>query len=767
MNKTYEKYSYMKMQDPHPPDEIDSRLLDALDSVNQISYTINRLAPGENITNNATLQLIAESAIRVIPGSSSVIYTYNESGKIYDQESRVYAGPEKDVSFSPYLTIEDHPRPNGIGMRAIQRQKRVISYEESDLTIHPFHQSLGVEAVCCFPLIVAFQIVGLLYVYIYEKREFSRLELLMLENFVNQAAMAIYHIHRLADVNRNLIRKEEELKQLRRASLLISSRLRLKDTLEAILQLALDITNGKYGIFRLLDKSGKNLITNAFAGENLNRPLIEALPVDAKSVMGQVAHSREPILISDLHAKPWSQIYYPLDAGLDMRSELAVPIINASGRLEGVLNLESPLPGAFSENDCHMLQSLATYAVTAIQEVRLLDALQEIAMLLISQPYQRVLNRLTEVACDLLNTSSSAVWLMDGEELVLRSSWGANRKGDRVPLQHSFTGRAIVKNEVIFSDDLQNEPSFFKPEIAKINNWYRGLVVPLIGDNNKPVGAFSVYSSNTESVRFIGSDWDKKVLSFLSQYAVLAIRNESHQQALRAAQEQRSVAETFAAVGDIASNLLHQLNNKIGTIPVRVETIQDKCASTIKSDSYLAHNLHEIELCAMEAMQTVKDNLSHLRPIRIEPINVAEKVKEAIRIARLPATIHVETSGFEDLPVVMAGSHSLTFVFTNLVENASNAMKGKGKIVIAGKKMDNNVVISVKDSGPGIDPELHDRIFELNFSGSKTQNYENLGFGLWWVKTLMTRLGGSVTVESDGLNGTTFYLALPYSEEKT
>jgi len=40
-----------------------------------------------------------------------------------------------------------------------------------------------------------------------------------------------------------------------------------------------------------------------------------------------------------------------------------------------------------------------------------------------------------------------------------------------------------------------------------------------------------------------------------------------------------------------------------------------------------------------------------------------------------------------------------------------------------------------------------------------------LGFGLWWVKTLMTRLGGSVSVESDGIHGTNFHLRLPQARE--
>ena len=74
--------------------------------------------------------------------------------------------------------------------------------------------------------------------------------------------------------------------------MLISSRLKLEETLESILQLALDMTNAHYGIFRLLDRSGENLITRAFAGIDLTLPKIENLPLKANSVMGHVARSR-------------------------------------------------------------------------------------------------------------------------------------------------------------------------------------------------------------------------------------------------------------------------------------------------------------------------------------------------------------------------------------------------------------------------------------------------------------------------------------------
>jgi signal transduction histidine kinase len=82
------------------------------------------------------------------------------------------------------------------------------------------------------------------------------------------------------------------------------------------------------------------------------------------------------------------------------------------------------------------------------------------------------------------------------------------------------------------------------------------------------------------------------------------------------------------------------------------------------------------------------------------------------------------------------------------------------------------VEVTVSDDGPGIPPALHDRIFELNYSGRGAGRRGKLGFGLWWVKTLMARLGGSVTVESDvhadhsGKQGAVFRLRLPAVEEK-
>jgi signal transduction histidine kinase len=292
------------------------------------------------------------------------------------------------------------------------------------------------------------------------------------------------------------------------------------------------------------------------------------------------------------------------------------------------------------------------------------------------------------------------------------------------------------------------------------------LLIPLPGSNeSNALGMFGVFNAETSEGRSVKSEWDKKVLACLANYAALAVQNESHQQALRASQEKHWTAETFAAVGDISANLLHNMNNKVGTIPVRIQAIQDKYPQLLEVDPYLAHNLAEIERSATYAMQIVQESLSHLRPIRMENVHIATRVQEAIRAVHVPAVIQIETKGLEELPTVTAGGQSLTFVFRNLIENAVAAMDGSGSIMIEGIHLPEAVEICISDSGPGIAAELHNQIFELNFSRTGVQPGK-LGFGLWWVKTLMTRLGGSVSVESDGHHGTTFRLRLPSGEGK-
>ena len=744
----------------------DERLV-ALERLNRLESAVNQWTPRSHEDLKQTLRLIVQRVVQLgqdLPTEASSPEPSASPASVYHASAVAYDPAARDFDEDSWVALGmdgDVMDFDALGTRAIERRSPIFPDDLDDQGISAPHPG----AVACFPMIVGYQPLAVLYVHRCAAGPFSAFERVLLRNFVNHAAMALDRVRRTVTTQAELDRAEEALRRLRRAGLLISSRLGLDETLEAILQMALDVTGAHYGIFRLVDPESEELVTRAIAGDQ-RRPQIGALPLDTSSVMGWVAVHRQALCIHNLEAAPWVQIYRPLDAGLRMRSELAVPLIDAGGRLEGVLNLESPAIGAFNDEDRRLLQSLATPAVIAIQEARLLDVLLEVARMLLFEPLSEVFDYLVSSACTLLNTGASAIWILEGDTLVMRASRGRGTRGETLPAAESLAGAAVRSRRPVISHDVRVDPRFHRQDLARTHHWGKALVVPLLSaQDGEAVGAFSVYGVGEHSGLVTESEWDTKVLTCLAHYAALALRNTERRQMLREVQQRHAVSETFAAIGDVAANALHHLNNKVGTIPVRVQGIKAKCAPAVGSDPYLAQNLAAIESSARQAMAAVRENLAHLRPIHATRVQVAACVNEALRDLSIPPGVVLERSDLDQLPPVAASQHSLTLVFRNLIENSLRALGDEGHIQVAGAVEDSWVTACIEDDGPGIPPDRQDEIFEFDVETGAREQTRGLGFGLWWVRTLMRRLGGSIRVESDGRHGTTFWLRLPRADQ--
>jgi GAF domain-containing protein len=708
-----------------------------------------------------TLKLIVENAVQAVavgtdtaeaePGASAVIWVYDEAQRAFDPNSRVSAGEPVGAS------TDDFPRPDGLGARAIQRRRRLLSYEERGRSIHPAKQAAGARSLACYPLIVGEEIVGLLYVYRCDERRFSEVELLLLDNFVNLAALAIRHGRQVGGMTRALARKVSELEKLGRASRLVSSRTNFDETVQEILAIGLDMTAAQYGSFELYDKKSNQLVIKALAGRPEGVASGPPLPANEQSVVGWVASRRQSLLITDLQEPPWQSIYKPLPVGRPMRSELAVPLIGTGGGLEGVLNIESPLPQAFTAEDQRLLEALATQTVIALQEIRLLDALQEIVGALLAPDLDELLRLVIDRACDLINVPVASIWtIADANTLVLRQSTAGHRRGRQLPLDRSLTGRAIRLRQPIAIDDVRVHPDFHHKELAIEQGWVSAIVVPLLipDESGRALGSFSLYTTELRDF----SDWDKKLLICLANHAAVAIQDAEQLAQLKQARERQATAETFAAVGDVAANLLHQLNNKVGAISARVQGIEDKCADVLTTSPYLVNNLREIEASARQAMNIVRESMTHLRPLERQSVNLALCLERALRRAAPNPAIKIVRAGLVELPCALAGEQQLEMVFYNLIDNALKAMDGAGELRLTGAWSGAEVCVTVADTGPGIAPEMRPHLFE--FAAAKAQT-QQLGFGLWWVKTFVDRFGGRVLVESVPGQGSAFTVWLP------
>jgi signal transduction histidine kinase len=128
-----------------------------------------------------------------------------------------------------------------------------------------------------------------------------------------------------------------------------------------------------------------------------------------------------------------------------------------------------------------------------------------------------------------------------------------------------------------------------------------------------------------------------------------------------------------------------------------------------------------------------------------EPLPLAG-ILEQIR-AQYPSadgSLEIETR-LDDADLTAFGSReALLKVLSNLVENAIQAMGGRGKVEITAAGEGDRVLIRVEDSGPGIPAEVEDRLFQPYFSTKST----GTGLGLVICRNLMEKMGGSVHLEN-------------------
>jgi PAS domain S-box-containing protein len=132
--------------------------------------------------------------------------------------------------------------------------------------------------------------------------------------------------------------------------------------------------------------------------------------------------------------------------------------------------------------------------------------------------------------------------------------------------------------------------------------------------------------------------------------------------------------------------------------------------------------------------------------------NVAVIFRRIVEVLGPPAHINVRAEG--ELPVMVTASAQLEHVLRNLINNAiKHHDKQNGEVVLSARRAGDFVEFAVRDDGPGILPQFHDKIFQLFQTLKRRDEVEGSGMGLALVKKLVEQQNSCVTVHSQG-NGT-------------
>lgn len=211
--------------------------------------------------------------------------------------------------------------------------------------------------------------------------------------------------------------------------------------------------------------------------------------------------------------------------------------------------------------------------------------------------------------------------------------------------------------------------------------------------------------------------------------------------------------------GRLAAEIAHQLKNPLAIINNASYTLQ----KTVKEGKTITQQIRIIreEVERSDRLITELMGYAKLAEGRVEKLNVREEIERAL--ARVfPPAVQFEVQIHRDLaaalPDLLLQRNHLEEILDNLLQNAREAMNGRGNVWIRTAHGENHtVVIAIADDGPGIPPEHLDRIFEPYYSTRE----KGSGLGLAIVRHNTEIYGGRVDVESELGKGTRFTLTFP------
>ncbi len=237
---------------------------------------------------------------------------------------------------------------------------------------------------------------------------------------------------------------------------------------------------------------------------------------------------------------------------------------------------------------------------------------------------------------------------------------------------------------------------------------------------------------------------------------VLVFRDVTQQ---RLAEDSARKSEKLAAAGRLAATIAHEINNPLEAI-TNLLFLARTAESFDEARQYLSSADQELARVAHITRQT----LGFVRATAAaSETRISTLLEEVLMVysGRIRARqIHV-VKDFADDVAITAFRGDLVQVFSNLVSNALDAMGSGGTLGLSANATDGGVIFEIQDSGTGISAANQKRIFDAFFT---TKTDVGTGLGLWVVKDLLEKFGGTIEVESSTEppdQGTRFILFIP------
>ena len=406
-----------------------------------------------------------------------------------------------------------------------------------------------------------------------------------------------------------------------------------------------------------------------------------------------------------------------------------------------------------------------------------------------------LLTLMIQRAMELLpEAQSGAIFQWDEEtERLAPQVWrgrGAWMQNVKLALGEGAAGVAAQRREGLRVDDYRHSP-YMTPAFVKYLG-ARALIAEPLLYKSRLVGAIVL---DSPPHHHIFSEADSQLLALFASQATIAIVNAQYiaerqrqamlllqsntalqeeirerqraEEILRRQQEALYQSEKLAAMSGLLANVAHELNNPLTAITVQADLLQEESA-----DDEPAGLAADISQAAARCVRLVRHFLTLARqdPPEKTAVNINESIEDAMQVLTYTLQlddIEVELNLRPDLPLLWADPHQLHQVVINLITNALQALHDAPPprqitITTRFEATPDRVIVEVADNGPGISPEVLERILEPFFT-TKPPGV-GTGLGLPLCQGIIESHGGRLRVESEAGQGAVFRVELPVTE---
>jgi len=222
-------------------------------------------------------------------------------------------------------------------------------------------------------------------------------------------------------------------------------------------------------------------------------------------------------------------------------------------------------------------------------------------------------------------------------------------------------------------------------------------------------------------------------------------------------EEQIATSERLAVLGKLSGSIAHEIRNPLATIDISALNLKRRLKD---ADEKTKNQIDRIIRQVKETVDTIQSlqDLAKLETPNKRRWDLSDIITNREAISDLPENVHLINAMTKNQLFVDVDEKQISIVLRNILSNAAHAMDNQGTIWITAYEDDNkNVIISIKDSGPGITDENIKKIFQ-SFFGTKVKGF---GYGLTICRMIMEKHGGEIDATSEEGEGATFILRFP------